>query len=437
MERKMLQNKAISARKSNSALVTGLSLRANFSWTFVGNVLYAATQWGLLTLLTKLFTPELFGRYALALGISTPILVASALQLRSIYVSEVKNESSFAIYLVLRLVTSVLALILLALLTLLGWVPLHLGPLTLLLGCNQATVMLKDMYQGVMQKHERMDLLALSRVLQGSASMGAALVMALLTQSVIGVVLGMLVARLLCLFLYDIPRARALSGLSRPLVTREDWREALNWSRLWPLARMALPLGGVMLIINLYRHVPRYFLADLGEAAVGYYAAVASIVSLQEMVITALGESAVRQLALRFAASKRSYLALVSRLLFTGAAIGLICVAGAILFGHRMLALLFRPEYAAFAQVLIWLLAAQVVLNVQSFVGYAMTAARWFRAQIWMYGTMLTLLLAASWLLIPKWGGLGAAWATLVSCGITLVVSSMLLIAKISSRKDA
>jgi O-antigen/teichoic acid export membrane protein len=433
----MLQNRAFSGPTPNHALATRLSLRANFSWTFVGNVLYAATQWGLLTLLTKLFTPELFGQYALALGISTPVLVASALQLRSIFVSEVKNESSFAVYLVTRLATSALALILLVALSLAGWVPRYLVPLMLLLGCNQAVVMIKDMYQGIMQKHDRMDLLALSRVLQGSASMGAALVMALLTQSVMWVVIGMLVARSLCLFGYDIPRARALSSGSLALVTREDLREALDWSRLWPLARTALPLGGVMLIINLYRQIPRYFLADLGEAAVGYYTAVASIVSLQELVITALGESAVRQLALRFATSKRAYFALLIRLLGIGALIGLVGVAGGILFGQPALTLLFRPEYGAFTQVLIWLLAAQLVLNVQSFVGYAMTAARWFKAQVWSYGTMLVLLLGTSWLLIPRWGGLGAAWATLASCGITLAISILIVIVKIGSRKDA
>jgi O-antigen/teichoic acid export membrane protein len=87
--------------------------------------------------------------------------------------------------------------------------------------------------------------------------------------------------------------------------------------------------------------------------------------------------------------------------------------------------------------VFIWLLAAQLVLNVQSFVGYAMTAARWFKAQVWTYGFMLALLLVASWLAIPRWGGLGAAWATLASCGITLAVSLIVLIAKTGSRKDA
>jgi O-antigen/teichoic acid export membrane protein len=142
-------------------------------------------------------------------------------------------------------------------------------------------------------------------------------------------------------------------------------------------------------------------------------------------------------LALRFATGKRAYFSLLIRLLGIGASIGLAGVAGGIVFGQPALTLLFRPEYGAFTQVFIWLLAAQLVLNVQSFVGYAMTAARWFKAQVWTYGAMLVLLLGASWLLIPTWGALGAAWATLASCSITLAISILIVIVKIGSRKDA
>jgi O-antigen/teichoic acid export membrane protein len=40
------------------------SLCADFSWTFVGNVLYAAGQFAVLMLLTKLLRPEAVGQYA-------------------------------------------------------------------------------------------------------------------------------------------------------------------------------------------------------------------------------------------------------------------------------------------------------------------------------------------------------------------------------------
>jgi O-antigen/teichoic acid export membrane protein len=254
----------------------------------------------------------------------------------------------------------------------------------------------------------------------------------------------MLLGRLITLLLYHIPQAKIVhanvqSGQSQdtdpaPLVTLSTLKQALKWSQLWPLARTALPLCVVMLLINLHIHVPRYFLADLGEAQVGYFAAVASLAAIPELVTTALGQSAVRQLAIRYAQDQRAYLVLAGQLLTIGAALGLAGILGAIALGRPVLSLLFRPEYAAYADVLIWLMVARMVMNVQSFLGYSMTAARWFKLQIWTYGLMLVSLFVAAWFMIPKWGSLGAAWATLTSACITLVVT--LGVAVLKYRKD-
>ncbi|MGI8856402.1 MAG: hypothetical protein ACR2JW_11675, partial [Thermomicrobiales bacterium] len=51
------------------------SLRANFSWTFVGNVVYAACQWGMLVVLAKLGSPEVVGQFALGLAITAPVIM--------------------------------------------------------------------------------------------------------------------------------------------------------------------------------------------------------------------------------------------------------------------------------------------------------------------------------------------------------------------------
>jgi O-antigen/teichoic acid export membrane protein len=428
----MLQDGILSTNTPSKISSTGLSLRANFSWTFFGNTLYAATQWGLLTLLTKLFEPDQFGRYSLAFSTVTPIFVASAMQLRAVYVSDVErqghDESRFATYLALRLTTNLLGLVCVALLAALGVIPVHLFSLALLLSCNQAVVLVADMYQGIMQKQERMDLLAISSVIQGVASLTAAVTVAFVTHSMILVVLGMFIARSLVLFLYQIPQAQAAQreiGAVRsvPLVTRADLLQAMSISRLWPLARTALPLSAVALLINLHLHVPRYFLADFGEDAVGYFAAIASLAAMPDLVIAALGQSAVRQLAVRYASDRKAYLILVGRLLAVGAVLGLIGVAAAKMLGRPVLALLFRPEYARSANVFVWLMVARMALNIQSFLGYAMTAARWFKLQVWTYGLMLVSLFAAAWFLIPRWGSLGAAWATLVSACTTLAAT--------------
>lgn len=405
----------------------GLSLRANFSWTFVANVLYAGTQWGLLILLTKLFEPELFGRYALALSIVTPTFTASAMSLRAVQVSAVKDEVSFTDYLFLRLTTNLLALLFLVFVFALGSIPSKLLALMLLLGCNQAVDLVRDLYQGVMQKRERMDLVSISKVLGGCASIAMATMMAFLTRNILFVVLGMLTARFFVLLFYDIRRSRALEVHCEPLVIWPGIRRALKLWPLLPLVRTAFPLTIVTLLVTLFPNIPRYFLAHSGEAAVGYFAAIASLVSLQELVTGALGEAAIRRLALDCATDRTAYVRLTGRLMGIFVALGMAGVVVAMAFGGTLLTILFRPEYARFANVLVWLMVAKVVLNAQSAIGYAMTAARLFKVQVWIYGLMLVSMVLCAWLLIPNWSLLGAAWATIISACVCLTISLVVM----------
>lgn len=421
--------KASSANEINRKPYVGLSLRANFSWTFFGNILYAVTQWGLLILLTKLFDPELFGRYALALSIVTPISVASMLQLRVVYVSAVEDEFSFADYLLLRLVTTLLTLLILVGLTTLDLLPAHLSFLVLLLGCNQAVEVIKDLFQGVMQKQERMDLVSISKILRGSTSIAAAAVMAFLTHNILLVVVGMLIARFLTMLLYDIPHARALVAEVGPLVTKPAIQRALSLSRLFSLAQIAFPLGVVTLLISLNLNIPRYFLADFGEAMVGYFAAIASLMSLQNLVIGALGRSAVRRLALYYSTDVKRYIRLLGQLIAIGVAVGVTGIVIVIVFGRPLLTIFFREEYAGFVDLFFWLMVVRLVMNAQSFLGHGLTAARMFKIQMWIRGLALAALLVCAWLLIPTWSVLGAAWAMLIAACVT-VIASVVVMAK-------
>ncbi len=51
------------------------SLCADFSWTFVGNSIYAGGQFAMLVLLAKLVRPELVGQYALGLAVVYPVMM--------------------------------------------------------------------------------------------------------------------------------------------------------------------------------------------------------------------------------------------------------------------------------------------------------------------------------------------------------------------------
>lgn len=87
-----------------------LTLRRNFSWTFVSNVVYAACQWGMLVVIAKLGSPEMVGQFTLGLAVTAPVMLFTSLHLRAVQATDAKQQYIFGDYLGLRLISTGLAL---------------------------------------------------------------------------------------------------------------------------------------------------------------------------------------------------------------------------------------------------------------------------------------------------------------------------------------
>lgn len=68
-------------------------------WTFIGNVVYAGCQWGMLVVLTKLGSPEMVGQFALGLAITAPVFRFADLRLRNVQATDTRREYLFGDYL--------------------------------------------------------------------------------------------------------------------------------------------------------------------------------------------------------------------------------------------------------------------------------------------------------------------------------------------------
>jgi O-antigen/teichoic acid export membrane protein len=77
--------------------------------------------------------------------------------------------------------------------------------------------------------------------------------------------------------------------------------------------------------------------------------------------------------------------------------------------GRPILLLLYQPEYAERVGIFLWLGLAAGISYVASLLGFAMTAARYFRAQlpVFLISTLVTA--AGCTLLVPRYQLLGAA----------------------------
>ncbi|MGD0041300.1 MAG: oligosaccharide flippase family protein [Isosphaeraceae bacterium] len=394
-----------------------LSLRSNFSWTLAGNVVYAGCQWGMLMILAKLGSPERVGQFALGLAVTAPVIMLTNLHLRAVQATDARREYRFGHYLALRLATTALAL--LATAGIACGYRLETALVILAVGLSKTFESLSDVVYGLLQAHERMDRIALSMMIKGPLSLVALGATVYLTGSIVWGALALAGGWGLLLVAYDIPNGiRLLEG-------EEAFRPRWDIPALARLARLALPLGIVMMLISLNANIPRYFIEhELGERELGIFAALAYLILAGNTVVGALGQSASPRLARYYAEGDgQSFKRLLGELVGLGAGIGVAGLLVAQVAGRLVLTILYKPEYADHTSLFTWLMLAATVSYVVSILGYAMTAARYFRPQLPLAALCVAVSTLACYGLVPRFGLRGAAWAGLVSLLVQLAGS--------------
>jgi O-antigen/teichoic acid export membrane protein len=402
---------------------SSLSLRQNFSWTFSGNVIYAGCQWGILAVLAKLCPPETVGIFALALALATPVMMLLDLQLRSAQATDSKGEYRFGEYLGLRLITTAVGFVVIAVLAFGG--SQHGSTLLVILGvavfkCVEA---LSEGLRGLFQQSERMDLIAKSLIIKGILALTLGTVGLLLTHVLMGTVIGICLAYILALIFYDMPCCSML------LKDNRAYWPIWSSKRLWQLAWMALPLGIAQMLVSLSANLPRYFIESYrGPGELGIFAALAAFILVGGTVVNAMGLSALPRLARYFANEDyRGFRDLLTRMVGLGVILGLAGIVGAAIFGHAVLQWVYQPIYAEHMQTLLLIMLCATITYIAWFLSAGMIAVRSFRAQVpVLLASTLATLTTCRWL-VPTMGMNGAAIA--MSLGMaTWAIGSLLVV---------
>lgn len=397
--------------------VRRLSLRLNVSWTFAGNLVYAACQWGILMVLARLGSPEVVGQYALGLAITAPVFLLANLQLRSLQAIDVDAEHAFADYLGLRVVTTLGAIaVVLGILAVAGyaaataWVIFGIA-------LAKAVEAFSDVTYGQLQQHERMDHVARSYLLRGPLALIVIGAVLFASGSLVLAVAAAAAASLLVLLLHDARvTARHVASL------RPRWNARVARRIAW----VALPLGIVTMLMALNVNVPRYFLqASLGERGVGFYSALVYLVVPLSTVVNAIGQATSPALARRWVDGDRTgYRALLGKMLLTAAGLGVAGIGGALLLGEWVLGLAYGAEYVFLSGLLAVVMAAALVEIVASVLCYAMTSMRLFRQQLAMFVVVLAATLACAAALVPAMGIAGGVAALVAGRVVFLLLAA-------------
>lgn len=400
-----------------------ITLRRNFSWTFIGNLIYSGCQWGMLVVLAKLGNPEMVGTFTLGLAVTAPVMMFSNLQLRDIQTTDAKNHYLFNDYLGLRLITTGLALPIILWITLATGYKGETAIVIILIGFAKGLESISDVFYGLLQKHEKMDRMAVSVMMKGPLSLLMLSIGTYISGSIVWGVVGLVIAWACILLIWDIPSYRWLINKFTSEGEIPDSLEGKTATPRWQLGTirrliwLSLPLGLVMMLISLNANIPRYFLEhSLGKKELGVFAALAYLIVAGNMVVSALGGAARPRLAKYYAGGNVSaYQKLLFQLVAIACLLGLSGILVAWVAGGQILTIVYQPEYAKYTELLIWLMVTAGIGYVSSFLGEGMTAARYFRTQIPLFIIVTSTSAIASCWFIPRNGLKGAVIALMIA----------------------
>jgi O-antigen/teichoic acid export membrane protein len=390
-------------------------MKKNFSWIFAGNLMYALAKGFIVIILAKTATVELVGQYVLALTITAPIFVLFDLGLGTVFVTDAKEEYNFNNFFQLRVINSSLSILITFIVTIILGYNATFTAVILMLALWRGLEFVSDIVYGLFQKQERMDIIGKSKIIKCLISSLAMGIVFFNTKSLVAGLLAIALVWLIIFLVYDIPKA---------------WRYMhLNW-RFEPvilkqLIKVSMPLGIVLICDILISYIPNYFINGiLGIESLGYYSSLSFIVLSGDTLVCALGQTAIPRLAKSYINGKNKVFSkTLGDLITIGAGFGTIGLIVISLAGKQILTLLYKPDYANHVDLFILLMIASCILYITRFLNNAISAARKFKEQQYIYIIVLICNVILYGILVSKNGLIGVGYAAIIIAQIRLLGS--------------
>lgn len=404
-------------------------------WTAFGTLTYSGAQAAILMVLAKLSSDaSIVGDYALAFAVAAPITALGRLGMRPLVATETSAELRFQDYLGVQLLTMPICLALLAAIAFLG--PFHwaVSWTILTLGCAKLFESTGTVFYGLMDRHERQRRIAQSMFIKGVGGVVAVGIAFSSTHSTAWCGAALAIWWLACLLLGDVPLAVKLcraDGVGTRLVCRPKLGNVRR------IAGLSFSVGATAAIRELNIDLPSYFIRVMqGRAAVGYYAAVVAVNKLSRIIFRGFNQAASPRLAQYYRYNPRAFLKLSIKMLMMCGGMGAIAVVVAATIGGWVLGLVYKPDYAQYQTVLVWL-SVEVALGLGAVaVRQSLIAARYLHAQMGQALLTTAVLVICCAILIPKYGLNGAAMACVISSAFDLITGAIALLLLFRSRQS-
>lgn len=376
------------------------SLKRNFSWILSGSVVYAAANWGILSIFAHISTPEYLGFFAYGLAVSNPVFSLLSLNLRGLHASDAKGEFPISHLIAARNVTTAIALLVMLAIAAAASGPPTLKLTILLVAVGKAFDASIGLLLGYYQRRQTMKMLSFAQSANGILSLIFCWLLLFVSNGnpafgALGYACGSAVSsRLFWMTAKRRERKLGRTKIFKPVLDRRTFAKVVA---------KGLPLGAAISVAAANTAILRHSLATgVGMHSLGVFSALSYALVPMSMTINALGQAALPRIADFRLKEPEKFLGRSAKLIGLAMLIGVAATILAFFFGDLFLLVFYGPEYADSSNLLFELSAAGIVTCGASVMTYILLGAGITRAQFLMSTVSLASTVIASAYLIPS-----------------------------------
>lgn len=401
------------------------SVQKNMLFNTAGSLLYYACQWIISVVIVRMSGYEDAGHLSLAMSVTASPAIVGLFNIRSYQVSDLKDHFPKATYIRSRHVTNILSFLICAVLVGLSGYTAHKAVIILTYMLYKVAEGYADVFYGVEQKAERMDISGISLMLRGVLSLILFVLVFALTHQLLWAIVSMTIGSFAILLVYDIPQTKRFKTTEKKETTFAETKGLLF---------TCLPLAVVAFLNNLSLNIPKIYLENsFGSEAMGQYSSVASPTLVIQLAATTLFAPLVPILTQQYLAKdKTKFLTIVKKFAALVAVLSLICVGAAKWLGEWVLVLLFSRSILPYVYLFVPIILVSILIACNACMFGICTLLRVMKPQyvIGVMGCISSLL--GSVTMVRQWGMMGTVYALTFTLLVQILIQLVLIIWKIN-----
>jgi len=373
---------------------------------------------------------EAMGVFSLAIAIGGALFGISLYGVRNFQVSDVENKYADNIYIIARILTSAVTLIVCAIFVVLNAYSFFVSTCILVFMLFKISEAFSDVYQGILQKAMRMDYVGKSLIIRGVITLALFVAVLLLTNNLLFCIVILCASSCVIIALYDMRHAKRLSQSIKAVTWKPQTKGLLI---------ECLPIAVFLVIFNMLVQIPRYFIElQMGLEALGYFATIAMPVLIVQASINFVFAPLTTPFAEHLNAQRwKEFYSLLRKTALFILVISVASIILAVLFGEWLLILLFGEMIIPYSYLLLPLVICTILVAISWSIATILVVLRRQRVVMFLVVISLAIVLFGSYPLIGLFALNGANIVLIIALSLFCVGSLIALVISLRRHKKS